>query len=105
MTVATIHGAEFMQFAKRYPWLVSAVLRRAVLVTCLDRQTLDFVALHAPGVRCELVPNPVLVEDASPTDATDELVVFAGEIGRARAPTSCIARGLSWLGDARGRGA
>ncbi len=83
VTVATIHGASFMPFARKYPRLVSAVLRRADLVTCLDRQTLDFVALHAPGVRRELVPNPALAEDdCSPADATDELVVFAGEIGR-----------------------
>ena len=82
VAVATIHGASFLPFARRYPWLVSAVLRRADLVTCLDQATLDCVRLRAPGVRSELLPNPVVVDgDFSPADETDELVVFAGEIG------------------------
>jgi glycosyltransferase involved in cell wall biosynthesis len=82
VTVATIHGASFMPFARRHPWLVSAVLRRADLITCLDRPTLDFVRRTAPDVRSELVPNPALVEDnVPPVDQTAELVVFAGEVG------------------------
>jgi len=82
VTVATIHGASFMPFAHRYPWLVSAVLRRADLVTCLDQKTLDLVRLNAPEVRRELVPNPIIVDGSfSPADDTDELVVFAGVIG------------------------
>jgi glycosyltransferase involved in cell wall biosynthesis len=82
VTVVTIHGASFLPFARRYPWLVSAVLRRADLVTCLDRATLNCVRLRAPKVRSELLPNPVLVdEDLTPADETDELVLFAGEIG------------------------
>jgi glycosyltransferase involved in cell wall biosynthesis len=82
VTVATIHGASFMPFARRYPWLVSSVLKRADLITCLDQTTLDRVRLSAPHVRSELVPNPVVVENEfSPADGTDELVVFAGEIG------------------------
>jgi hypothetical protein len=82
VTVATIHGASFIPFARRSPWLVSAVLRRADCVTCLDQATLDFVRRSAPGVHCVIVPNPVFVdEDFSPADGTDELVVFAGEIG------------------------
>lgn len=82
VTVATIHGASFVPFARRYPWLVSRVLRRADLVTCLDQATLDRVRLGAPQVRSELVPNPVVVESKfSTADGTDELVVFAGEIG------------------------
>ena len=82
VTVATIHGASFLPFAEGHPRLVSAVLRRADLVTCLDRKALAFVGLNAAGVRRELVPNPVFVdEDFLPADATNELVVFAGEIG------------------------
>lgn len=81
-TVATIHGASFMAFAATRPRLVSAVLRRADVVTCLDRDTLRFVGLHAPNVRAELMPNPVFVDSRfSPADETEELVVFAGEIG------------------------
>jgi glycosyltransferase involved in cell wall biosynthesis len=82
VTVATIHGASFIPFARRYPWLVSYVLKRADLVTCLDREALDFVLLNAPDVRSELLPNPIFVDDKfSPADETEEFVVFAGEIG------------------------
>jgi glycosyltransferase involved in cell wall biosynthesis len=82
VTVATIHGASFIPFAARYPWLVSAVLRRAHLVTCLEQGALDVVRRSAPRVPSEIVPNPVFVDDSSsPADGTDELVVFAGEIG------------------------
>jgi glycosyltransferase involved in cell wall biosynthesis len=82
VTVVTLHGASFIPFAKRYPWLVSTVLKRAKLVTCLEQATLDQVRRSAPLVRCEILPNPVVVDERSPpVDATDELVVFAGEIG------------------------
>jgi hypothetical protein len=81
VTVATIHGAVFISFAGRHPWLVSTVLRRAHLITCLDRGALDVVRRSAPLVHCEIVPNPVVAGDSSfPADETDELVVFAGEI-------------------------
>ncbi len=82
IAVATIHGASFIPFAGMHPRLVSAVLRRADLVTCLDQETLDVVRHGAPDVHSEIVPNPVFVEDSFvPADQTDELVVFAGEIG------------------------
>jgi glycosyltransferase involved in cell wall biosynthesis len=81
VAVTSIHGGEFVTFAQRYPWLVSAVLSRADLVTCLASETLDCVRRCVPGVHVELVPNPVLVDrDSPPADGTEELVVFAGEI-------------------------
>lgn len=81
VTVATIHGASFIPFAGRYPWLVSTVLGRAHLVTCLEHGALDVVRRRAPHVQSEILPNPVSVDDAFlPADETDELVVFAGEI-------------------------
>jgi glycosyltransferase involved in cell wall biosynthesis len=81
-TVITMHGASFMQFAQQHPRLASAVLRRAHVVTCLDQETLDFVRANAPRVRSVLLPNPISVEESFlPADQTDELVVFAGEIG------------------------
>ena len=80
-TVASIHGGEFVKFAARYPWLVSAVLGRADLVTCLASETLNCVRSLVPAVQAELVPNPVLTDRDSPTaDHTEELVVLAGEI-------------------------
>jgi glycosyltransferase involved in cell wall biosynthesis len=82
VTVVTIHGASFLPFEARHPRLVSAVLRRAHLVTCLEEGALEIIRRSAPAAHCEIVPNPVLIDDdASPADETDELVVFAGEIG------------------------
>ena len=82
VTVVTIHGASFVPFAHRYPWLVSTVLRRAHLITCMDQEVLEFVRRSAPRVHCESLPNPVFVDGSFlPADETDELVVFAGEIG------------------------
>ncbi len=82
ITVATIHGASFSSFADRRPKLVGTVLRRADLVICLERGALDIVQRLAPGVPAEIVPNAVaLDDDPPPADETDELVVFAGEIG------------------------
>ena len=82
VTVATIHGAAFLPFTRRHPRLVSTVLERADLITCLDQGTLACVRRSAPLVRSTIVPNPIFV-DASfpPADETEELVVFAGEIG------------------------
>jgi glycosyltransferase involved in cell wall biosynthesis len=82
VTVATIHGASFIPFANARPRLVSAVLKRADLVTCLDPGALERVRHSAPDVLSRIVPNPVVVDDNRlPADATEELVVFAGEIG------------------------
>jgi glycosyltransferase involved in cell wall biosynthesis len=80
-SVATIHGASFTPFARRYPWLVSAALRLTSLVTCMDEEALEFVRRRVAGVRSEIVPNPVLLEESfQPADETDEVVMFAGEI-------------------------
>ena len=87
VTIGTIHGASFIPFAHKHPRLVSAVLKRADLITCLDRETLDRVRRGAPLVHAEIVPNPVFVDDDfSPADGTDELVVFAGEIRLRKGP-------------------
>jgi glycosyltransferase involved in cell wall biosynthesis len=82
VTVATIHGASLMPFARGYPRLVSAVLRRAHLITCMDQEILELVRRSAPRVHCEIVPNPVFIDGSFlPPEETGELVVFAGEIG------------------------
>ena len=81
-TVATLHGASFEAFANRYRRLTTAVLGQADLITCLDRRTLGILRRDVPHVRSVLVPNPVFVEHRFlPADETEELVVFAGEIG------------------------
>ena len=82
VTATTIHGAAFLPFARRHPRLVSFVLRGARLITCLDQAVVDFARQSAPLARTELVPNPVAMDDGSPgADQTEEVVVFAGEIG------------------------
>jgi glycosyltransferase involved in cell wall biosynthesis len=82
VTVATIHGASFAPFAQRHPRLVRTVLRHAQLITCLDPETRDLVQRLVPRGHCEVVPNPVVVPARfPPADGTDELVLFAGEIG------------------------
>ncbi len=81
-TALTVHGASFKQFARRNRTLVAAVLRRADVVTCLDQETLEIVSHLSPLNRCEILPNPVVLDDrVLPVDSTDELVLFAGEIG------------------------
>jgi glycosyltransferase involved in cell wall biosynthesis len=81
-TVATMHGASFMPFAEQHPALARAVLRQAHVVTCLDRETLEFVRSNAPKSISTMVPNPIYVEDGFlPADQTEELILFAGEIG------------------------
>ncbi len=81
VTVATIHGASLMPFARRYPWLLATVLQRAHLITCMDQEVLELVRRSAPRVHCEIVPNPVFLDGSFlPADETEELVVFAGEI-------------------------
>jgi glycosyltransferase involved in cell wall biosynthesis len=80
-TVATIHGAVFASFARRHRRLAGAVLACARRITCLDEEVLGLVGELAPGVPCEIVPNPVSVSSREDRPATEELVLFAGEIG------------------------
>jgi glycosyltransferase involved in cell wall biosynthesis len=81
-TVVTIHGADFLPFARRHPRLAATVLGRAGAITCLDRDVLELVRALAPRADVRLLPNPVAI-DEHPTGAetTDEIVLFAGEIG------------------------
>ncbi len=81
-TVATLHGSHFVQFAHNRPSLVSQVLRGADVITCLHSEGLNIARASAPQARVELVPNPVALDPHSTrADQTDELVLFAGEIG------------------------
>ncbi len=81
-TVVTMHGASFMPFAEKHVRLASNVLRHAHAISCLDRETLEFVRSSAPNAASAIVPNPIFVDERyTPADQTDELVVFAGEVG------------------------
>jgi glycosyltransferase involved in cell wall biosynthesis len=82
VTAATIHGSSFLSFGHRHPWLVATVLSRAHIITCLDEDVLEFVRRLVPQARVELMPNPVPMDsDSRCADTTEEIVVFAGEIG------------------------
>lgn len=82
-TVVTIHAADFLPFARRFRRITARVLRSADVVICLDPDVLQLVIDMAPRSRVELVPNPIAIDHASPSaDETDEVVLFAGEIGR-----------------------
>jgi glycosyltransferase involved in cell wall biosynthesis len=80
-TVATIHGASFLDFAHHWRRLTSSVLGATDLITCLDPAVLALARTYAPCARVELVPNPVVMDDGAPdADRTAETVLFAGEI-------------------------
>jgi glycosyltransferase involved in cell wall biosynthesis len=82
VSVATIHGASFLHFARCRPRLVAAVLRQADFVTCLEHDVLDRVRELVPLVPSEVLPNPVPTGESSDSaDTTPELVLFVGEIG------------------------
>jgi glycosyltransferase involved in cell wall biosynthesis len=81
-TVVTLHGADFLPFARRRPRLAANVLRHAHVITCLDREVLDLVRRLAPKARVALMPNPVPIDRGSyDASKTEEVVLFAGEIG------------------------
>lgn len=81
-TVASIHGAEFLDFASEWPRLAASVLRPARVITCLDEQVLACVRELVPSGVAELLPNPVEMDELAPSAAdTAEIVLFAGEIG------------------------
>jgi glycosyltransferase involved in cell wall biosynthesis len=81
VTVVTLHGADFLPFASRYPLLVSRVLRSAHLITCLDPEVLSLVGESAPSSLSALVPNPVPIDRIAPkAEKTGPIVLFAGEI-------------------------
>lgn len=80
--VVTNHGADFIEFATAHPRLVGAVLRRADVVLSNYDESLQLTSRLAPGSEHRIVFNPMPADsEAGPADATDELVLFAGEIG------------------------
>ena len=81
-TVASLHGADFADFAGRHPGLVRRVLRHAGVVTALSDDAEAAVRRLAPGQAIRQIPNPILIQDHAPPAAqTDRVALFAGEIG------------------------
>ncbi len=82
-TVVTIHGSGFIEFSRRHPGLAGHVLARADLITCLDSGVLARVRELVPRTHVELLANPVAIpEDTLDAASTEEIVLFAGEIGK-----------------------
>jgi glycosyltransferase involved in cell wall biosynthesis len=80
--VITIHGSSFLAFANRRRGLVARVLNQADFIICLDDDVLDFVTQAAPRVESRIVANPVAMwADPSGAGQSEEVVLFAGEIG------------------------
>jgi glycosyltransferase involved in cell wall biosynthesis len=92
-TIVTIHGANFLPFARRHRRLAAFVLRRANVITCLDQEVCGVVQELAPKTKVQVLPNPVVMDDDSGgADETEEIVLFAGVIGlRKGADTLCRA--------------
>jgi glycosyltransferase involved in cell wall biosynthesis len=92
-TIVTMHGASFLPFARRHRRLASFVLRRANVITCLDEEVCGVVRELAPKAKAQVLFNPVVMDDDSGgADETEEIVLFAGEIGlRKGADTLCRA--------------
>jgi glycosyltransferase involved in cell wall biosynthesis len=83
IVVSTVHGSSFVQFADAHPRLVRSVLERCHATSCLTAETEERIRRIAPRARVFRVPNPIpLVGAVTPADATPELVVFGGEVGR-----------------------
>ena len=80
--VVTIHGQRFSAFADSHPRLVARVLGLATAITVLNEEHLAIVRRLVAGVPAEIVPNPIALDpEAGPASATDEIVLFAGEVG------------------------
>jgi glycosyltransferase involved in cell wall biosynthesis len=100
-TVVTIHGANFIPFAQKHGRLASLVLRRADVITCLDRDVCTLVRQLAPRAKVEVLPNPVKMdEDSRGAEETVEIVLFAGEIGL-RKGVDVLCRAWELVTDAR----
>jgi glycosyltransferase involved in cell wall biosynthesis len=80
--VVTIHGPGFAEFAARRPRLVARVLSMASAVTVLSNADLAVVLRLAPQISSEILANPIPLRPAAvPVRETEEVVLFAGEVG------------------------
>lgn len=82
--VASLHGSSFPTFAAAHPSVVARVLRAADAICALGPSGADLARTVVAGssTRVVVVPNPVKVPaSTTPASATDEVVLFAGEVG------------------------
>ena len=79
--VASLHGAEFDQFAATRQRLVKAVLARCRTVLCLGPVQAQLVAGLTSRPDIALVFNPVAPVEGAPTSERESVVLFGGEVG------------------------
>lgn len=77
-TVAQLHGARFVAFARTHQRLTRFVLGRARRCLALNAETLAEVRRLVPSLDIVLLPNAV---EAAPRHDKEPLVVFGGEVG------------------------
>lgn len=81
--VATLHGANFTEFSRKYSTLVRIVLSSISHVMTLGPDHREVVEKIAPNVPVSTILNPVDVpSDVLPYQAKEDQIVFAGEVGR-----------------------
>ena len=80
--VVSNHGAQFVEFATAHRRLVESVLRCAGVVLSFSEEVERIASRLAPQSHHRRTVNPVRADtSAPPADSTEEIVLFAGEIG------------------------
>lgn len=79
--IASLHGAQFDEFAARRPALVKAVLQRCRSVLCLGREQARVVVAITSRPSVELLLNPVVLPSGREDVEREALVLFGGEVG------------------------
>lgn len=80
--VESMHGADLAEFVAAHPRIATAVLGRADAVIALGPRTAELVRSAAPGVRVEIIPNPVEVPPTTPPlPEGPPTALFAGDVG------------------------
>lgn len=80
--IVTVHGSQFVDFARAHPAVVRLSLAPASAITCLTTEARDVIRAIVPAAFVTVIPNPVAVPPVLEGAATtDELVLFAGEVG------------------------
>jgi glycosyltransferase involved in cell wall biosynthesis len=81
-TVVSLHGNDFVAFARDHPRVVRVALSPASHVTCLSEEACGEARRAVGYDRVTLIANPIAVDaDAPPADETEPVVLFAGTVG------------------------
>ena len=103
-TVASLHGADFAEFAGRNPEFVRRVLRHARVVTALSDDAEAAAHDLAPDAVTRVVPNPIPIQEGAPRRRRPIASCCSpGRSARGRESTSWRAPGLSSIAGFRPR--